>query len=67
MAEGRSTTGDMVQTGKMMMNQANANIRVGPGVQNLGPSADKQANPKDMIRNTAGKTFKGPDLGGGGA
>ena len=63
---GQSTTGDVVKTGKLMMNQANANIRRGPGRKNLGPSANQQANPKDTIRSNAGRSIKGPDLGGGG-
>lgn len=63
---GRSTTGDVVKTGKMMMNQANANTRRGPGVKNLGPTANRQGNPKGTVRGIAGKTLKGPDLGGGG-
>lgn len=64
---GRSTTGDVVQTGKMMAAQASSNIRRGPGNKNLGPSANKQGNPKSTVRSLAGKSIKGPDLGGGGA
>lgn len=58
---------NMVKTGKMMMEQSKSNLRRGPSVKNLGPSANKQANPKMMIRSVAGKNLKGPDLGGGGA
>ena len=63
---GRSTAGNVIDTGRMMVQQANANTRRGAGVKNLGPSASKQGNPKGMIRSVAGKTIKGPDLGGGG-
>jgi len=63
---GQSTTGDVVKTGRMMVAQANANTRSGPGIKNLGPSASKQANPKSTVRSIAGRNIKGPDLGGGG-
>jgi len=64
---GRSTTGDVVKTGKMMVAQANANTRRGPGVKNLGPSANKQGNPAGTVRGIAAKGgLKGPDKGAGG-
>lgn len=61
---GQSTTGDVVRTGKLMMAQANANFRRGPGNKNLGPSANRQANPQGTIRST-GQQVKGPDKGAG--
>lgn len=65
---GRSTTGDVVKTGKMMMDQANANTRRGPGVKNLGPSANRQENPASMVRSLAAQGgLKGPDKGAGGS
>ena len=57
----------VVPTGRAMAAQSHANSRRGPGNKNLGPSANKQANPKSSIRGLAGKSIKGPDLGGGGA
>ncbi len=68
MSEHGSTTGDVVRTGKLMMNQANANIRRGPGNKNLGPSANRQGNPAGTVRDIAAKGgLKGPDKGAGGS
>ena len=66
MASDMSTAGSVVKTGKMMMDQANANMRRGPGIKNLGPSANRQSNPAGMVRSMAGKTLRGPDKGAGG-
>lgn len=63
---GQSTAGSVVKTGRLMAGQANANIRRGPGVKNLGPSASRQSNPAGMVRSVAGKTLRGPDKGAGG-
>ncbi len=60
-----STTGDVVKTGKMMMNQANSNQRRGPGVKNIGPSANRQAHPAGTVRGLS-SNLKGPDKGVGG-
>ena len=57
----------VVPTGKAMAAQSHSNGRRGPGHKNLGPSRNNQANPKGAIRSIAGKVYKGPDLGGGGA
>lgn len=62
MADHRSNT--VIETGKLMMQQANANIRRGPGVKNLGPTAAKQANPAPMVRGMS-PGLKGPDKGAG--
>lgn len=68
MSEHGSTTGDVVRTGKLMMNQANSNIRRGPGNKNLGPSANRQENPAGRVRGIAAQGgLKGPDKGAGGS
>jgi len=64
MADHSSSTGDVVRTGRMFMQQANSNIRRGPGNKNLGPTANKQPNPAGMIRGMSPKLM-GPDKGGG--
>ncbi len=56
----------VVPTGKAMAAQSHANRRSGPGNKNLGPSRNAQANPKGTVRAIAGKSIRGPDLGGGG-
>ncbi len=61
---GQSTTGDVVRTGRLMVNQANSGIRRGPGVKNLGPTANRKSNPQGTIRST-GQQVKGPDKGAG--
>ena len=66
MADHSSTTGDVVRTGRLFTDQANANIHRGPGNKNLGPSANKQANPTGMIRGMSPKLM-GPDKGAGGS
>ncbi len=57
----------VVPTGKAMAAQSHANVRRGSGTPTASSSASRQANPKASIRATAGKAYKGPDLGGGGA
>ena len=60
-----STTGDVVKTGKMFAAQSHSNMRQGAGVKNLGPNASKRPNESTHIKAIAGRTIKGPDLGGG--
>ena len=61
---GQSTTGDVVKTGKLFMAQSQG-MRRGPSNKNLGPSANRQANPAPTIR-SASPGLKGPDKGAGG-
>jgi hypothetical protein len=62
----RSTTGDMVSTGKGMISKSMAGKRTGPSNKNLGPSAAKKSNPASQVRALGGMNLKGPDKGAGG-
>lgn len=57
----------VIETGAKMAAQSRMNQQRGPSRKNLGPSADKKANPAPMIRSMAGKNLKGPDMGAGGS
>ncbi len=57
----------VIEVGKKMMAMSNQNQQRGPGLKNLGPSANKQANPAPMIRSMGGMNLKGPDKGAGGS
>ncbi len=56
----------VVEAGRRMVDQANSNHRTGPGRKNLGPSANKQANPTGMVRSMS-PNLRGPDKGAGGS
>ncbi len=54
----------VIEAGKKMAAQSHMNQQRGPGQKNLGPSANRQANPQSTIRST-GQQVKGPDKGAG--
>ena len=61
----RSMTGDMVDTGKMMVAKSKSGGRTGPSNKNLGPSRVGRPNPAPQIRSMS-PNLKGPDKGAGG-
>ncbi len=56
----------VIEEGKRMVAMSHQNQRTGPSNKNLGPSANRQANPQGTIRST-GQQVRGPDKGAGAA